>query len=245
MFPQKRNLLPSLFVCSMLFAVPELNAQCVNGVCQTRTPVRTFVQRQPVRQIIQSQPVRTFIQSQPIQQAFPSQIVTNLIPPSVGLSIGQRDYDGAIITSVGVPVEATVVTTTATVVETLPVPSPVVATPLPSPVVKKTAVVETKAKTAFKSELTKAIQTARKEGKISPVEAVKARVALLSPAFVERAHDLAVTQIAFSGEVNENVPVSPEGVVQVEGINWEGLTKFLEAIVPLIISLLKMFGTGD
>jgi len=94
----------------------------------------------------------------------------------------------------------------------------------------------------MRTDLATRIITARKAGKITVVEAAKLRTATLSPAFVERAHDLAVTQIAFSGEVNENVPVNAEGAVQVEGINWEGLTKFMEALVPLLIMLLKAFG---
>jgi hypothetical protein len=95
---------------------------------------------------------------------------------------------------------------------------------------------------SFKSELAKAINTQRKAGKISFRDAIKLRVAMLSPAFVERAHELAVTQVAFSGEASDAVPMDAEGVIQVEGINWEGLTKFLEAIIPLILTLIKAFG---
>lgn len=94
----------------------------------------------------------------------------------------------------------------------------------------------------FRKELAKAIQTARKAGKIDVRQALKLRVAMLSPAFVEQAKELAVVQIAFSGESSEHVPVSPDGVVQVAGINWEGLAKFLEAFLPLLLSLLEAFG---
>jgi hypothetical protein len=95
---------------------------------------------------------------------------------------------------------------------------------------------------SFKSELLKSVAEARKAGKISLLDAVRLRVAMLSPAFVQRAHELAVTQIAFSTETSEFVPVDEDGVIQVEGINWEGLTKFLEALIPLILMLLKAFG---
>ena len=94
----------------------------------------------------------------------------------------------------------------------------------------------------FRETLTKAIVEARKNGKINFREAVKLRVAMRSPAFVQRAQELAVTQVAFSGEESDAVPFDEDGVVMVEGINWEGLAKFLEAFVPLLLSLLKAFG---
>jgi len=94
----------------------------------------------------------------------------------------------------------------------------------------------------FRSSLLKAVVEARKNGKINFRDSVKLRVASLSPAFVERAQELAVAQIAFSGEESGAVPIGEDGVVQVDGINWDGLAKFLEAILPLILSLLKAFG---
>jgi len=159
--------------------------------------------------------------------------------------VGGRDKDGYIITSIGVA--RTVTTTSDCGCDTVVAPAPVVVTtvtPTLAPTVASavSTPVAVKAKNQFREELVKAIQSARKAGKITVVEAAKLRTATLSPAFVERAHDLAVTQIAFSGEVNENVPVNAEGAVQVEGINWEGLTKFMEALVPLLIMLLKAFG---
>lgn len=100
----------------------------------------------------------------------------------------------------------------------------------------------TTAMDAFKQTLVKAIAEQRKANKISMRDAIKLRVAMLSPAFVERAHQLAVTQVAFSGETSEAVPLDADGMVQVEGINWDGLIKFLEALVPLLLTLLKSFG---
>jgi len=51
-----------------------------------------------------------------------------------------------------------------------------------------------------------------------------------------------VTQVAFSGIESSDVPIDADGVVQVEGINWEGLALFLEKLIPLILALLKAFG---
>lgn len=98
------------------------------------------------------------------------------------------------------------------------------------------------ARDSFRSALAKAINRERKAGKINLRDAVKLRVAMLSPAFVERAHDLAVAQVAFSGVSDAAVPMSEDGVVQVDGINWDGLSKFLETIIPLLITLLRAFG---
>lgn len=94
----------------------------------------------------------------------------------------------------------------------------------------------------FRKSLIKAIADARKKGTINLRDAVKLRVATLSPAFIERAQELAVTQVAFSGIESSDVPMDADGVVQVEGINWEGLALFLEKLIPLILSLLKAFG---
>lgn len=95
---------------------------------------------------------------------------------------------------------------------------------------------------SFRPTLLKAIAEGRKTGKLSFRDAIRLRVAMLSPAFVERAHELAVTQIAMSGEASDAVPMNEEGMVEAEGINWEGLAKFLEAFIPLLITLLKAFG---
>ena len=101
---------------------------------------------------------------------------------------------------------------------------------------------QTTGKDGFRSNLSRAIVEQRKAGKITTRDAVRLRVAMLSPAFQDRAMDLAVAQVAFSGDVADAVPIDDEGVVQVEGINWAGLAKFLEALVPLLLTLLKAFG---
>lgn len=94
----------------------------------------------------------------------------------------------------------------------------------------------------FKTALINGIQEARKSGKINFRDATKLRVACISPAFVQSAQDLAVTQLAFSGEASEYIPTSEDGMIQVEGINWEGLTAFIEALIPLLLKLLQVFG---
>ena len=94
----------------------------------------------------------------------------------------------------------------------------------------------------FRKAMLAAVVDARKSGKITLRDAVKIRVASMSPAFVERAQDLAVTQMAFSGEESDAVKRDEDGMIEVASINWEGLAKFLEAFLPLLLSLLKAFG---
>lgn len=94
----------------------------------------------------------------------------------------------------------------------------------------------------FKSALLKGITSARKAGNITVFQALRLRIACMSPAFVERAEELAVVQIAFSGQESEQVPVNDDGSIDVAGINWEGLIKFMEAFIPLLLSLLQALG---
>lgn len=97
-------------------------------------------------------------------------------------------------------------------------------------------------RSAFKSALLASVQDARRSGKISFRDSIKIRIACISPAFVERAQQLAVTQLAFSGETSDYIPTSEDGMIQVDGIDWQGLSLFLESLVPLLITLLKAFG---
>lgn len=94
----------------------------------------------------------------------------------------------------------------------------------------------------FRSSLSRAVADARRDGTLKPREAIRMQVRMLSPAFVEQAHDLAVTQIAFSGEVSAAVPMDAEGKVQVANIQWDQLIEFLEKLLPLLLQLFSAFG---
>ena len=93
-------------------------------------------------------------------------------------------------------------------------------------------------KQKFRKSLIKAIRESRKDGKITAGEAVRLRVASWSPAFIERAQQLAVVQMAFSGEDSDAVPYTDDGRIDVANIDWEGLIKFLELMIPLLLKLL-------
>jgi len=97
----------------------------------------------------------------------------------------------------------------------------------------------------FRAALLKAVDSAVKNGDISRVTALRLRVRSLAPAFLEQVKDLAVTQIVFSGEESEFVPIGDDGKVLVNGINWEGLIAFLERLIPLIIKLMDLFAAAN
>ena len=244
-----------------------LFAQCENGQCRP-TPIRnsvaTVVQAQPVRSAVQG--VYQSVSAVRSKSSGSTGSVASYGSTGSSFRVGGRDKDGYVITSIGEP-KAIVSTPAAAPVK--PVSTPVES----KPDSQDSAVITVKSdslfglyeidepstnlplfvlgqidpakagRDSFRSNLAKAVVALRKAGKISIGDAAKLRVAMLSPAFMDRAHTLAVTQMAFSGEVDEtNVPTNEEGVIQVDGINWEGLAKFLEVLVPLIISLLKAFG---
>jgi hypothetical protein len=95
---------------------------------------------------------------------------------------------------------------------------------------------------SFRANLIKAIQTQRQAGKITPREAMRLRIACFSPAFLERAQELAVIQIACSGEQSPAVPTNADGMIEVASIDWNQLLAFLEKLLPLILQLIAAFG---
>ena len=107
------------------------------------------------------------------------------------------------------------------------------------------APVETKlevARKSFRRQLIEASQKAVAKGEISRRDALKIRVASFSPAFLERAEELCVVQMAMSGENEDAIPRDETGTIDRASINWEGLAAFLERILPLILQLIAAFG---
>lgn len=90
----------------------------------------------------------------------------------------------------------------------------------------------------FQGSVRKAIRQGIRSGKITRAQGVRIKVAMISPAFREHVKSLAVIQIASSGEQSEEVSYDENGKINVDGINWEGLISFLEALLPLILQLI-------
>lgn len=83
------------------------------------------------------------------------------------------------------------------------------------------------------------------EGTITRRDVVKLRVAMLSPAFREQAQDLAVVQMAASGDENvgtDVIPVDEDGKIIETAIDWDKLLALIEKLIPIILKLIDAFG---
>jgi hypothetical protein len=98
-----------------------------------------------------------------------------------------------------------------------------------------------KSRSEISVELIKAATTLQKKGEITRLQLVRLRVAMLSPAFRAKVEDLAVIQMAASGE-DGPFSVDENGEIVRETIDWAGLAAFLEKLVPLVLALIKAFG---
>lgn len=96
----------------------------------------------------------------------------------------------------------------------------------------------------FHRGVIKAAQSLVKKGEIRRIDLIRLRVAMISPAFREHAKDLAIVQICASGVESDMVPMGADGQIDEAAIDWEGLTAFMEKLIPLIIMLIKAFGGG-
>lgn len=96
----------------------------------------------------------------------------------------------------------------------------------------------------FQLALVKAVKESRKKGEMSNRQALRLRVAMLSPAFRKQAEDLAVTQMAFSG-TDDPLPRGEDGKINRAGIDWDNLLVFLEKLLPFILQLLDMFASNS
>lgn len=112
----------------------------------------------------------------------------------------------------------------------------------PVPAVQEMAIPK---KDGFHLALLKAIKDRRKKGEMSAVQALRLRVALISPAFRKKAEDLAVTQMAFSGEDSDVLKRTKDGKIDRASIDWEGLTLFLEKLLPFLLQLLEIFAAAN
>ena len=76
---------------------------------------------------------------------------------------------------------------------------------------------------------------------VSRRDVIRLRVAMLSPAFRERAEELAIVQLYFNGS---ELPTNPDGSIAVDEIKWDSSdwAAFLEKLVPIVLALLKLFG---
>lgn len=98
-----------------------------------------------------------------------------------------------------------------------------------------------KSRSEISVELVKAATALQKKGEITRLQLVRIKVAMLSPSFRAKVEDLAVVQMAASGE-DGPFSVDDNGEIVRETIDWAGLAAFLEKLVPLVLALIKAFG---
>lgn len=129
-------------------------------------------------------------------------------------------------------------------------PGPVVAEPQKTfdasdySVAKKVEPEQVKGRESFRRELISAAKKAAAKGDISRRDLIKLRIASFSPAFVERAEELCLVQMAMSGEDSDALPLDDDGNIVKTAIDWEAFAAFLEKILPLILQILAAFGLG-
>jgi len=113
--------------------------------------------------------------------------------------------------------------------------------PLPEPTIAPTvsnSVAQTSGDSFRQSLLSAAIQAANKN-EIKRVDVLRLRVALMSPAFRQRAEDLALTQMYFhAGEL----AIGSDGTIDRVSVDWSRTIEFLAKLIPLILELLKVIG---
>lgn len=120
----------------------------------------------------------------------------------------------------------------------------VVAQPAPEPTPAPQVKTREEVRKDFRKALLSASREAVRKGTISRVEALRIRIASFSPAFLERAQEMCVVQMVFSGENQDEIPFNEDGTVDLTAIDWDGLATFLERILPLILELLLSLGLG-
>lgn len=119
------------------------------------------------------------------------------------------------------------------------------AAPTPQPVpVAQPDDAPAEVRSEFRKALVDAIQEGVREGKLTRAEGWRLRLASFSPAFQQRAQELCVVQMVFSGENQDAIPFNDDGTVNKTAIDWEGLTEFLKAILPILLELLLSLGIG-
>ncbi|WP_145213966.1 hypothetical protein [Planctomycetes bacterium TBK1r] len=105
--------------------------------------------------------------------------------------------------------------------------------------------IETEASDGFRRAVINASREARRSGMITVRDAALLRVALISPSFRQAAEDLAVTQMAFSGDpAVDDLPRKTSGEIDRTAIDWEGFGAFMKVFIPLLIELLIAVGVG-
>lgn len=112
-------------------------------------------------------------------------------------------------------------------------------TPPESPFADSGEFVEVKADAKFHRVVLKQARKQVKAGKLKRADMVRLRIAMMSPAFRQRAEDLAIIQIASSDDDLFGLPTDENGKIERAKIDWESLGDFIERLIPLILMIIE------
>lgn len=90
---------------------------------------------------------------------------------------------------------------------------------------------EAKAGDTFHRNVIRAAVKAQRNGEITRKQLIRLRVAMISPAFREKAKEMATIQMSASGNSDKIPRIG-------ENIDWDQLLSFIEKLIPLILQLI-------
>lgn len=128
-----------------------------------------------------------------------------------GFSVGSRDSDGYVITSIGSVI------------------SPAIAAPATQPIVQGITPLAIGDRIAFRRSLLEAARNARKSGDITAAQFFILSAASRNPNVLDKMQQ-AVHEAAIE-----------EGLATAQAIDWSSLISFIEKLIPIIIQLIDLF----
>lgn len=216
-------------VFALLFS-PDAFGQCVNGVCQMRTPVRSTV-----KAIVNAAPIRSTIQAaRPANwKVFSGGSVScsgSTVAPSVSCSGSQIAPTACYCVEQSFIGSAPIVSV-APVVSVAPIVSEVVETSVASVSSSDAGALGVVSdRIAFRRSLKAATRNQVAAGNITPGQAMLLNGLAFFPAkcdaVMAAVHDAAIE----------------EGLATTAAIDWDGLASFIERILPIILQLIQLFG---
>ena len=111
-----------------------------------------------------------------------------------------------------------------------------------NPVKQEVEISEAKGTAGFRKTIIQASKKAFSDGEITRKQLLKIRLGTLSPAVLEKIEDVAIMQMAASGEdLSGIVEVNSDGKINRASIDWNNLIDFVERLIPIILQIIQIF----
>lgn len=111
-----------------------------------------------------------------------------------------------------------------------------------NPVKQEVEVSDAKGTAGFRKTIIQAATKAFGEGEITRKQLLKIRLGTLSPAVLTKIEDVAIMQMAASGEdLSGIVEVNSDGKINRASIDWNNLIDFVERLIPIILQIIQIF----